>query len=582
LPTSRGPVAGRLGVRLVAAVGLALMPLAIMAYLQSSRVQQEATARAEAALFGETMLAAAPQSDAIMRARGIASAMALAIERVVNDPETCATELRRLVDSDPQISFAGFVPADGMMVCASSGEPYSFADSPMLKGLLADPKPTLNVNRKGAITGESVLIVSNPVVTQAGAVLGIISLSVPHATLEPRSQPKQEGVASPLELVTFDQEGKLLTSLKGIDTAESRLPASMPLATLVSEGTKTFSAVTPSGERRVFALVPLVEGTLYALSSWLPTASSGFSDRLPLWVFPSAMWMASLLVAWLAAEYQVLRHVRALRWSMILFSRGNRAVEPPDLASAPNELRDVGDAYERMVDAVLHDEASLEDIVHQKEVLLREVHHRVKNNLQLIASIMNIQMRKAISPETRVQLKGLHDRIMALATVHRELYQTSGVTDVRADELLTTLVAQVLRMGSSPGRQFDLKTEFEPIRLTPDQSVPLSLLLTEALTNVLKHAGRGPDGLVSLSVSLKRAGEGRAVLRMANSVSENPVERTTVQGLESSGMGELLLQAFAVQLSGALASGPDGDGYAILVDFPLKALAEAEERFGAG
>jgi two-component sensor histidine kinase len=266
-----------------------------------------------------------------------------------------------------------------------------------------------------------------------------------------------------------------------------------------------------------------------------------------------------------------------LRRSMIQFSRGSRSVDPPDLKAAPNELRDVGDAYERMVDAVLHDEASLEDIVHQKEVLLREVHHRVKNNLQLIASIMNIQMRKANSPETRVQLKGLHDRIMALATVHRELYQTSGVTDVRADELLSTLIVQVMRMGSTPSRKFDLKTDLEAIRLTPDQSVPLSLFLTEALTNVLKHAGPGTDGTVALSVSLKRSAEGRAAMRIANSTPPSPGQGT--QGVDSSGMGELLLQAFAVQLAGTLVSGHDGEGFAISVDFPLRALAEAEERY---
>ncbi len=54
-----------------------------------------------------------------------------------------------------------------------------------------------------------------------------------------------------------------------------------------------------------------------------------------------------------------------------------------------------------MTETILHDEAEMEDVVHQKEVLLREVHHRVKNNLQLIASIMNMQMRRATSPEVR-------------------------------------------------------------------------------------------------------------------------------------------------------------------------------------
>ncbi|MBK8441510.1 MAG: sensor histidine kinase [Rhodobacter sp.] len=141
-------------------------------------------------------------------------------------------------------------------------------------------------------------------------------------------------------------------------------------------------------------------------------------------------------------------------------------MEPPDLGDAPLELRHVGESYERLVESVLHDEAALEDMVHQREVLLREVHHRVKNNLQLIASIMNIQMRKAVSPEAKALIKGLHDRVMSLATVHRELYQTSGQADVRADELMQLIVAQVLRMGAQPGREIDVTTDFEPFRLT--------------------------------------------------------------------------------------------------------------------
>ena len=111
-----------------------------------------------------------------------------------------------------------------------------------------------------------------------------------------------------------------------------------------------------------------------------------------------------------------------------------------------------------MITSVLHDEAMLEDSVHQKDVLLLEVHHRVKNNLQLIASIMNLQIRKSINPEARVMLRNLHDRVMSLATVHRELYQTSGLVDVRADELLESIVSQVLRMGARTEQPIDTKT----------------------------------------------------------------------------------------------------------------------------
>ena len=290
------------------------------------------------------------------------------------------------------------------------------------------------------------------------------------------------------------------------------------------------------------------------------------------------MWLASLVVAWLAAEHQVLRHVRALRLSIIAFARGSRTVRLPQFDRAPSELRDVGEAYALMMESVMRDEAELQDTIHQKEVLLREVHHRVKNNLQLIASIMNIQMRRAASGEAKTLVKSLHDRVMSLATVHRELYLTSGLTDVKADELLSQIVEQVLRMGTTPGRPIGLTTGFDAIRLTPDQAVPLSLIVTESLTNVLKHAGVDQSGKTGLNVSLRRHGEGRALLTVANTARRDG-EIPIAPGAESTGMGEQLLSAFATQLNGDLRVGREQEIYAVRLDFPIHALSEAEARF---
>lgn len=572
---------GRLGFRLMAAVGLSLLPLALLAYVQSSQFQAEARARVEAALFGETLLAAAPQIEAIKQARGSAAALAVALPLVMNDPAACNDMFVRFVEFQPLISFAGFIPVAGLMTCASSGAPHDFSGDAALAAFLADPQPTVNVNRNGQITGESVLIFSQPTYAADGTLLGLIALSMPHRALG-------EGAARPdvppnrlLSLMTFDAEGEILTAMLGIDTAPQRLPLGRPLTEFVGGGAMTFSGPNVAGDQRTFAVIPMVERSLYVLASWSPppTSGSGLGEQIPLWAFPTAMWLASLVVAWLAAEHQVLRHVRSLRSSITAFAGGSRTVEVPDLDRAPKELRDMGDAYEQLVDSVLHDEAALEDTIHQKEVLLREVHHRVKNNLQLIASIMNLQMRKAVTPEARTLIKGLHDRVMSLSSVHRELYQTSGLTDVRADELLSAITTQVLRMGASPSRPLNLTTELDPIRLTPDQSVPLSLLLTEALTNVLKHAGGSSSRRIELTVSLSRLPEGRARLRIANSLPPRGPDDTVPPRADTTGMGEQLLNAFAMQLGGPLTIQSDDQTYVVVIDFPVRALSEGENRF---
>jgi two-component sensor histidine kinase len=225
------------------------------------------------------------------------------------------------------------------------------------------------------------------------------------------------------------------------------------------------------------------------------------------------MWAGSLVVAWIAAEHLVTRHIRRLGRAIRAFASGSpRRGRPRHGRRARRDPRG-GPGLLRMTDTILHDEAELEDTVHQREVLLREVHHRVKNNLQLIASIMNMQMRRARSPETRALMKGLQDRVMSLATVHKELYQTSGLTDVRADELLGDLVRQIVGMASAPGRTFRIDTDLAAIPLAPDQAVPLSLLLTEGLTNAIKYATPAegePSPRISVAFAASPEGPRRA------------------------------------------------------------------------
>ena len=290
-------------------------------------------------------------------------------------------------------------------------------------------------------------------------------------------------------------------------------------------------------------------------------------------------------MAWLAAEKQVIRHVKSLRKSIVAFAGGDRKLRPLRLDGAAVELLDVGEAYEKMTSAVLHDEAELENMLHQKEVLLREVHHRVKNNLQLIASILNMQLRSAQSTETKDAMRRVQDRVLSLATVHRELYQTSGLTDVRADELFPQIIGHILRIGSAPGRRFDVDSQIDDLRLTPDQAVPLALFLTEGMANILKHAPRRSKYVTMVRLSLRRMEDGFVELNLSNPITPDapPGTERPITLVTSDGFGSQLLMAFARQLDGTLERGAEDSEYHLHLRFPLRALSSAEERSaGAG
>ena len=584
------PLRQRLGVRLALALAIALLPLGVVSGLQSRSVLKEARARSEAALLGETLLAAAPEAGLIRGARTAASALAAAMTGLPEDPAACSAVMRRVLDeSDGVYSFVAFVPLSGIAQCTSNGKPLDLTQSERRIRMKENPQRDVVVIRQAAASLTSVLAFGHPVFDEAGRYLGYVSISLPHTVLDaeelPESDLRRLNRLQPIALITFDAAGEVLTSSTGLDDAPNRLPGDRPLTDVATDRARTFIASAVNGVERVYAVFPLVDGQIYAIGSW-PIAMAG--GPLSLWVspyvMPALMWLASLLVAMLAAERLVTRHIRALRRSITSFAAGNHRVEGLAMHDAAIEIRDVADAYLTMTDTIVRDAADLENMVHQREVLLREVHHRVKNNLQLIASIMNIQMRQSHSHEAKTLMKSLQDRVMSLATIHRGLYQTSGLADVRADELLSDILHQILKMATGPGRRFEVVTHFDDLRLTPDQAVPLSLLLTEALTNAVKYAGTEAPGVPRLEVSLRREGRNEAVLTVANSKAPGPAPASHANGPggtgpgagSSTGLGSQLLMAFGQQL-GAHSTISTTDGlYSLRVQFAVRALTEAE------
>lgn len=568
----------RLGVRLALALTLALLPLGILAGLQVQSLRNEARARSEASILGETLIAVAPEAGLIRGARAAVAAIAVPIALFGPDQQLCSDLLKNLVEqSSTPYSYAAFVPLSGQVVCSSSDKPLDLSDSPRLAAMRADPKPDIAVIRNGRVSGTSVLVVGHPVVGQNGALLGYASISMPHSALR-RASPggwaaRQMGSDAPVTLVTFDAEGNILTASMGLDDAPRDLPADRQLVDLATNDLATFSAASRSGEMRIYAVAPMLDGELFTIGSWPAEPAPGsmallFSPYVP----PILMWLASLLVALISADRLVTRHIRVLRRSITSFSKGSRLVGNLNLHGAPIEICDVADAYLTMTDTILRDEAHLEDMVHQREALLREVHHRVKNNLQLISSIMNMQMRQSRNPETRGLMKNLQDRVMSLATIHRELYQTSGLTDVRADELLDQIVRQVLNLASGPSRRFNVTTAFDQLRLTPDQAVPLALMLTEALTNAVKYAGKPDCSTPDIEITLRRQGSTRALLQLTNSVVTAPPAQTD----GSDGLGMQLLVAFAQQLGGTVETTVTPDSHRLSMAFEVQPLMEAE------
>jgi two-component sensor histidine kinase len=579
--TSR--LSGRLGVRLAALLALALLPLGLISVLQSRSLIDEARGQSEAALMGETLHASAREIALIQRGQGVAQSLTASFAVIQKDPAACIAALRSLVEqSQGAFSLVGIIPVAGVMTCSSAGKTVDYSTSERFINLVRDPRKMMTVLPNAKLSGRPVLSISHPAY-RAGELAGFVVVSIPQATLTVElAKTDVPWGTRPLSLMTFDNDGHVLTASGGLNTAEMLLPAGRDLKSLASDRPVAFTSRAADGADRTFSVVPLIPGTLYAIGTW-PDDQTSLPGNLagigPI-ISPLLMCAASLIIAWMAAEHLVTRYVRALRRSITSFAGGNRTVEELRFSRAPTEIREVAEAYEQMTESILHDEAELEDVIHQKEVLLREVHHRVKNNLQLIASMMNMQQRLAHSQETREMIKTLQDRVMSLATIHRGLYQTSGLTDIRADELLPDILRQVLKMGSGPGRRFDVQSSFADVRLTPDQAVPLSLLLTEALTNAMKYASPEADGAARLNVVLEQADGGRATMRVENT-SAPPEADILAPRSNGTGLGTQLMNAFAQQLGTRIVRSRSDNWFRMAITFAVRPLADAEARHAA-
>ncbi len=139
----------------------------------------------------------------------------------------------------------------------------------------------------------------------------------------------------------------------------------------------------------------------------------------------------------------------------------------------------------------------------EKEALLKEVHHRVKNNLQLVSSLLNLQSRKVTDPHLRLVFHEVQDRVRAMSLVHQKLYQSENVSRVGAEDYLRSLVALVSHSYAPTAPNVGTVVEADPIVLTPDVALPLGLVVNELVSNAFKHgfpaARRG-----TIAVALRR------------------------------------------------------------------------------
>jgi two-component sensor histidine kinase len=340
----------------------------------------------------------------------------------------------------------------------------------------------------------------------------------------------------------FDSAGTLVAS-NDHETAEKIFSPRVRSASIESE---LLSATGPRGEGYSYTVVPLSQNHAYAAFAMRNQDLFGgtyFHVATDL-LLPVLMLGAASLAIWIATDRLVTRWIVYLRRIASAYGHGHYAIRPVALEEAPSEFQLLGKTFSNMAAAVQDRDRRLRDAVAQKSLLIKETHHRVKNNLQIVMSLLSLQAGQLKDPAVQNALKQAQFRVNALALVHRILHEIEELDAVDLKGLIEDLAHQIQEGFGADRRDLNLELEIAP-RLVPSElAVPLTLFTVEALTNAFKHAyPPGTRGGV-IHVILLPVGDGKLRLAVEDDGTGLPAE--TPRG----GIGSRLINAFGQQVGG--------------------------------
>lgn len=263
---------------------------------------------------------------------------------------------------------------------------------------------------------------------------------------------------------------------------------------------------------------------------------------------------------WIATDRQVTHWINYLRRIAAAYRSGHYAIRP-DLTGAPLEFHSLGDAMSEMAENIQDRDRRLRESVNLKSTLIREIHHRVKNNLQIVMSLLSIQANQVKDPGARDALMQAQTRINALALVHRILNELEDQSTLDLKQLLEELSRQIAE-GMGEVDHVRIEVDVPHMVVNSGIAVALALFTVEALTNIYKHAYPSRASGV-IRVSLRPDAPGKLKLAIADDGVGYKMDET------GKSVGSRLIRTFGAQLGGVSAvTSEEGQGTVVSLVFP--------------
>jgi two-component sensor histidine kinase len=527
-----GPLTIRL--RLGAALAIALMPVLVLGAAQSV-----VAFRHEADQRRISLTAAAERSAAVVRVRVQSAEVLLETLSPAAIGLECSPRLAEAMNRSG--GFANLIRLDafGRVSCAagSVGADPGRYQSAWFQSLKNGDHAAITRLDVGAYAQAPAVLVAVRAGREESRFTGALAAVIPLEELRPDLSDRS--LPSGTEVALAGRSGDYL--IRTNRDAFAPLPPS-DINGALKPGADIFRAKDRQGQMRVFAVAPLLGDVTVVLSA--PDRGLAAWARFNLLssvLFPLAAFTLALAAVWVVTDKVVVRWLHYLDRIAAIYARGRFTVRPLQADRAPPEVRALAHTLDAMAEAIALRDQSLKENLAQKDGLMREIHHRVKNNLQVITSLLNMQQRALTDPAARAAMSDTRQRIGALALIYRALYQGPDLKTVDLCSFLEELIAQI--MQSDGGHSAMIRTELkaDTLIIDPDKLAPLALFAVEAISNAQKHAF-GPAG-GALQVRFTLQGD-EACLEIADDGGK------ALAAQMGEGVGHTLMTAFARQLRG--------------------------------
>jgi two-component sensor histidine kinase len=374
------------------------------------------------------------------------------------------------------------------------------------------------------------------------------------------------------DAVLVDRSG---APLGGRPETTSALPAANRIAQAIAGGQPVFRDYGQNGLQYEFHILPMAGDALFVV------AAVPLGDDVPAllrdwgaFALVVASFLAGLLAIWIGADRWIVRPLHHIRTFASKVSRGENITLAP-LQLWPPEIAAVGKGINEMAGAIASREGELRAGLEQRDHMLREIHHRVKNNLQMISSLLNLQAGEIRSPRLRRFFGDAQNRVLTLSILHRHLYERSSWSLVDFQQFISDLVRQITVARPSPDRPTPRYQIRAPIMAVgPDTAIPVGLIVTESVSSALSHdfsAVAQPE----IRIEAVQKDDEQAELTIEDNGLDLGIG--SIGPKLRGGFGVTLLRGLAMQLGGeATIEAREGGGTRIVVTFPLPREQESD------